>query len=284
MILQVGDVDLNVLDEGSGPPLVLLHGHTLDLRVWDECVGDLLAAGFRVVRYDQRGHGRSGSPAQGYRWGDHAADLAAVVSSRDAAPAHLVGMSKGGGIAIELTLRRPELVASLSLVGAMVPDFQLSDELMASFRELARGIRREGVARAVEALWLTHPLVASAAALPAARARLEAMLRTFPAGEYLAVVRDDPERSWNVPDRLGEIRVPTLVVRGEWEIADFVAMSAAVAERVPGARRVTVASSGHIVALEQPRALTRELLGFLAACGEGGAVTARPASWQDLAP
>jgi pimeloyl-ACP methyl ester carboxylesterase len=151
------------------------------------------------VRYDQRGHGRSTSPPQGYRWGDHAADLAAVVASLDAAPAHLVGMSKGGGIAIELALRRPELVASLSLVGAMVPDFQLSDELMASFRELARGIRRDGVARAVEALWLTHPLVAFAAALPAARARLEAMLRAFPSGRFAS-------RRWSC---VGSGRSPT---------------------------------------------------------------------------
>lgn len=269
MIVRRDDVDLHVVEEGSGPPVVLLHGHTLDLRAWDLCVPVLRAAGFTVVRYDQRGHGRSSSPARGYGWSDHIEDLAAVVSSRAGGRAHLVGMSKGGGIAIGLSLAQPGSVASLSLIGPLVPGFTLSARLVESFRDLARAIRKEGVSRAVAAHWLAHPLIATAAAQPAVRGRIEAMLGTFPAGEYLAEARSTGERGGDSFDRLAEIAAPTLVVRGEREVPDFVAMSEAIGRAVPGARSVVVAGSGHLVALERPDVLARELVAFVTAAVGG---------------
>jgi 3-oxoadipate enol-lactonase len=265
MILERDGVALNVAIEGEGPPVVLLHGHALDLRVWDEATPWLVRGGFRVIRYDQRGHGRSSSPPSGYRWSDHAADLAEVIGNLDAAPAHLVGLSKGGGIALELAVRRPELVRSLTMVGPLVPDFILSDELMASFRELAKAIRSGGVQEALSRVWLPHPLLASAAAIPGVRERLEAMLNTFPAGEYLATTKDEPDRTWKLSDRLREITVPTLVVSGEHDILDFVAMAALLAEKIPTSFLEIIPGCGHLVPLEQPQEMAEALIGFLQA-------------------
>ncbi len=264
MILDRDGVALHVVAEGEGEPVVLLHGHTLDLRVWDEIVPALVAAGLRAIRYDQRGHGRSASPPSGYGWGDHAADLAAVIARVAGGPAHVVGLSKGGGIALELALRRPELVRTLALIGPLVPDAPLSAELLASFKALARAIRSDGPSAATGEVWLSHPLIASAAARPGARERLEAMVRTFPAGEYLATGRDAPDRDWKVIDRLGEIAAPTLVVRGEREVPDFVAMADLVVAGLAGARLEVVADSGHLVPLERPEATAEALAGFLA--------------------
>jgi len=74
-------VRLHFLDQGHGRPVLLIHGHTLDLRIWDELVGPLHAAGRRTIRYDLRGHGRSERPSRGYHWVDHAADAAAVLDA-----------------------------------------------------------------------------------------------------------------------------------------------------------------------------------------------------------
>ncbi|OFV80863.1 MAG: hypothetical protein A2Y78_08805 [Acidobacteria bacterium RBG_13_68_16] len=265
MIIEREGVALNVAVEGRGTPVVLLHGHTLDLRVWDEVVPMLVGAGYRAIRYDQRGHGRSSSPPSGYRWGDHAADLAEVISRLGAAPAHLVGLSKGAGIALELTLRSAEVVRSLALVAPLVPDFALSDGLMESFRALARAIWTQGVQPALGVLWLTHPLLTSAAAIPGTRERVEAMVRTFPAGEYLAAERDGPDRTWKLTDWLGEIAAPTLVVSGEHDIPDFVAMAALLAEKVPGSVLEIVPDCGHLIPLERPHATAEILLRFLQA-------------------
>ena len=268
MIIERDGVALYAVVEGDGEPVVLLHGHTLDLRVWDEVVPALVAAGLRAIRYDQRGHGRSASPPSGYRWGDHAADLAEVIERVAGGPAHVVGLSKGGGIALELAVRRPELVRSLAVIGPLVPDAPLSDEMLASFKALARAIRADGPGAVTGEVWLAHPLIARAAARPGARERLEAMLRTFPAGEYLAVQRDAPDRTWKLTERLGEVAVPTLVVRGAREIPDFVSVAEFLANNVAGAQVVVVPESGHLVPLEQPAAVTEVLQRFLTASSQ----------------
>jgi pimeloyl-ACP methyl ester carboxylesterase len=267
VIIERDGVALNVVAEGRGAPVVLLHGHTFDLRIWDEIVPPLVRDGCRAIRYDQRGHGRSSSPPSGYRWGDHAADLAEVIERLDVAPAHVVGFSKGSGIALEFALRQPELVRSLALAAPLVPDFPLSDELLASFRELAKAIRTQGVQTGLGALWLTHALLAPAAAIPGTRERLEAMVRAFPAGEYLATERDVPDRTWKLIDRLGEVAVPTLVVSGEHDIPDFVAMAALLAERVRDSVLEIVPECGHLVPLERPQAMAGILLRFLGVSG-----------------
>jgi 3-oxoadipate enol-lactonase len=264
VIIERDGVALNVAVEGEGAPVVLLHGHSLDLRTWDDLASVLVGHGFRVVRYDQRGHGRSASPPGGYRWGDHADDLDAVLAATDSRPAHLVGLSKGGGIALEAALRRPDSVRSLLFVGPLVPDVELAPELLGSFREFARLIRREGPQAAVERYWLAHPLIASAHAHPGSRERVEAMTLAFPAGEYLASQRDPVDRPWRVDDRLGEIGVPTLVVVGSQDVAEFRAMARLVAQRVRNGRLEVVDGSGHLVPLERPEAFADLALRFVA--------------------
>jgi len=264
MTFERDGATFHVIEEGAGQPVVLLHGHTLDLRVWDEQAPIWAGAGYRVIRYDQRGHGRSGSPPCGYRFGDHAADLAALLRGLGAAPAHVVGLSKGGGIALELALRSPGLLRSLTLVGPLVPDYPLSAELLDSFKQLARAIRTDGVERAVRGGWLRHPLIASAHSLPAVRQRVEAMLQAFPAGEYFATARDQADRDWKAVDRLAEIAVPTLVVTGEHDVPDFAAMARLVAERIPGCRLAIVPGCGHLVPLERGDDLARLVLEHLA--------------------
>lgn len=263
MIFTRDGVDLFFVDEGRGAPVVFLHGHTLDLRQWDDLARAVVGASFRAIRYDQRGHGRSSSPPAGYRNGDHAADLAGLIEHLAVAPAHLVTLSRGGGVALELALRKPELVRSLLLFGPFVPDVRLSDELMESFRVLARAVRARGVQAAIREHWFSHPLVARALTRPGARERMEAMVMTFPAGEYLTAARDEPDRAWKLPDRLGEIAVPTLVVCGDHEIPDFVAMADLLVERIPGSRLEIVPDCGHVVPVEQPGPTEAVALGFL---------------------
>jgi 3-oxoadipate enol-lactonase len=263
VIMERDGVALNVAAEGHGTPVVLLHGYAVDLRVWDDVVPPLAREAFRTIRYDLRGHGRSGSPPSGYRFGDHAADLAEVIGHFGAVPAHVAGFSKGAGIALELALRRPAFVRSLSLVAPLVPDFALSEGLRESFRAIARAVREDGLERAMRTHWLPHPLLASAAAIPGVRERLEAMIVAFPGGEYFATTRDQPDRTWKLTDRLAEVAVPALVVTGEHDMPDFVAMAALLAEKLPGSVLEVVTGCGHFVPLERPYELAESLIRFL---------------------
>jgi len=261
MILDAGAVALQLEVTGSGEPVVCLHGHALDLRMWDDLVSELSGSGFRVARYDLRGHGRSSSPSSGYRWGDHAADLATVLDYLGGA-AHLVGLSKGAGVALELALRAPERVRSLVLISPWVPDHPLSAELKGSLREIAARVGEAGVASAMAEGWLRHPLMASAMAVPGVRERVEAMAMAFPGGEYLAA-RDARDREWRLVDRLAEIAAPTLVISGAEDLDDFLAMAATLVGQLPRVRRETVAGAGHLVPLEQPQPVAEAVTAFL---------------------
>lgn len=88
---------------GSGPPLALVHAGVADSRMWDEQFA-VFAQRYRVVRYDVRGFGRSVMPPGPF---SHADDLAALLQYLDIARAAVVGVSMGGGIAIDCTLKYP---------------------------------------------------------------------------------------------------------------------------------------------------------------------------------
>ena len=102
---------------GSGEPLVLLHGGWSDGRAWrPQLTG--LADRFDLIAWDTPGCGGSEDPAGPMTLSDYADELAELVAALDIAPAHLCGLSWGGGLAIAVWQRHPELVRSLVLAGA----------------------------------------------------------------------------------------------------------------------------------------------------------------------
>src|SRR2546423_9719050 len=106
-----------IYDElGTGEPLVLVHGTGAQASTWRGTVGDLAAGGYRVIDYDRRGFGRSTHrPVRDYRV--HVADLAAVIEGVGA-PAHVLGWSSGGNVALALAVARPDLYRPLAIVQA----------------------------------------------------------------------------------------------------------------------------------------------------------------------
>lgn len=110
MPVRNGDVSLNVIDEGraDAPPILLLHGITSSVRTWDWLV-PLLAAGYRVVRLDFRGHGGSDHAPGAYNPQDYVDDAIATLEYIGA-PAAVLGHSLGGGAAAAITQQRPDLL------------------------------------------------------------------------------------------------------------------------------------------------------------------------------
>ena len=109
-IVDVPGGHLFAIDEGSGPPIVLLHAGVADLRAWDAMVEPLLAGGYRVVRFDTRGYGASTTEDVGF---SHRADVLAVLDSLGIGRAALVGNSRGGMIAFDTAIESPERVVAV---------------------------------------------------------------------------------------------------------------------------------------------------------------------------
>jgi pimeloyl-ACP methyl ester carboxylesterase len=116
MELTLNGARINYEREGAGIPVIFLHAGLADSRMWG-AQADELARDFDVIRPDTRGFGRSEMPPG--RWSPEA-DLLALIDELELKPAHLVGCSMGGGIAIDFALLHPERISKLVLVGAAV--------------------------------------------------------------------------------------------------------------------------------------------------------------------
>ncbi len=247
-----GDVTLYYEDEGSGPPVLLIHGHTLDRRLWDSVAPPLVAAGLRVLRMDLRGHGLSSRPDAGYHLSHHASDVAAVLDAAAAGPILGVGHSIGGAVVLEVAVTMAQRLAALVLVSPVMPDRPFEPAFMENLREVARVIRSEGVPAAMEGPWARSPLFEYSYRRPEIRQAAAAITRDFPGAEYLAAQRDRVERSWSFPDRLTEISLPTVVAVGENELPGFRAYAEEAVVGIPGARLEVFENCGHLLPLESP--------------------------------
>jgi 3-oxoadipate enol-lactonase len=255
-----GDVALHYEDEGSGQPVLLIHGHTSDWRIWDPVMPGLLDAGLRVIRVDLRGHGRSTRPEFGYHFSHHAADMAAVLDAAGVAKAVIVGYSVGGGVALEMAVTMSERLNGLVLMSPVMPDRPFEPAFMENLREVARVARTEGITAAMLGPWAENPLFEFSLSKPGIREQVDAITRDFPGAEYLATRRDDVQRTWTVPDRLGEIALPTLVIAGDHETPGFREYAVEAAEGIPGARIEILENCGHMLPLEEPDRVARAIV------------------------
>ena len=126
--------DLHYSIAGKGTPIVLAHGFALDSRMWDDQVPEL-AARFSVVRYDLRGFGKSGMRDEPY---SHAEDLKALIDRLALGRVALMGLSLGGGAAINFTIAYPDAVRALIVVDPSLGGFPWSTEQNRSSRTFRR--------------------------------------------------------------------------------------------------------------------------------------------------
>lgn len=256
------EITISYTDEGVGRPVVLLHGHTLDRRVWLPVVPKLLDAGLRVIRPDLRGHGRSTRPDSGYHFSHHAADLVGLLDAVGIDTAAIIGFSFGGGVALETAVTHGPRLSAMGLVAPVMPDRPFEPAFMENLRDVARAIRSEGVAEAMAGPWASSPLFAHSFTKDGIREAVAAIVAGFPGAEFLATERDRVDRDWKLPDRLGEIVAPTAVMVGEMEMPGFKAFAEEAAGGISGSTIELVPDCGHLLPLEAPNAVAKMILGL----------------------
>lgn len=244
---------------GSGTPLVFVHGFSLDMRMWDDQF-ELYSRRYRVIRYDLRGFGRSSLPDGPY---SHYDDLRALLGALDAVPAHVVGLSLGSGIAVDLALTSPGAVRSLVLVAvAAISGFVSAREYDESITPIWDAARTKGIEAAKE-VWLAHAYFAPAREQPDAAERIAEIVGAWSGWQF---VNPNPARHLQPPaiGRLGALHVPTLIVMGERDLTSYSHPLADVLERgIPGAKRIVLPGAGHMTNMEAPGAFDEAVLPFL---------------------
>jgi pimeloyl-ACP methyl ester carboxylesterase len=252
---------------GDGPPVVLSCGYATTHENFRPQVAPLVAAGFRVLLWDYRGHGRSEAPADptAYSIEQVVDDLGRVLEALGGgAPAVVGGLSLGGLVSLHFALAHPERVHALVLLDSG-PGFKKPE---AAARWQAQVERTGEILRSKGMAALTHGKAASTAIgrhpeLPAARAAAAAIEAQDPdaVAEFGARVAGPAPP---VIDRLGEIDLPALVLVGA-EDAAYLRAGEVMAARLPRAHHVVIPEAGHIANIEQEAAFNRALLGFLEA-------------------
>jgi 3-oxoadipate enol-lactonase len=245
---------------GAGPPVVLLHGLTVDMRMWDDQFAPF-ATRHTVIRYDLRGFGQSDPPREGEPY-THAADLRALLELLDIERAALVGLSMGGMFATEFALTYPQATGALVLADAAMGGYAFGPRFGGTLSALYRVARADGPAAARE-LWLGDELFAYSQTLPDVAARLRAMVTDY---SFWNMLHRDPHSALQPPasERLPEVAAPTLVLVGEHDIPDFRAIADTYAAGIPGARQASIPAAGHMSNMDNPAAFNQRVLAFLA--------------------
>jgi 3-oxoadipate enol-lactonase len=243
---------------GAGPPVVLVHGFSLDHRMWDPQVG-ALSRRHTVVRYDLRGFGKSAAGTVSYT---HADDLDALFAHLKLERAALVGLSLGGGATINFAITRAEKVSALIVVDPSLGGFKWSPEFTASQASIRATAKQKGM-DAARAEWLGDPIFQPAFANAVTGAQLRSIVRDYSGSHWTT---PDRGRPFSPPaiERLKEVRAPTLIIVGELDNADFQRIASTLAQGIPGAQKVVLSGVGHMANLEDPARFNGVVLGFLA--------------------
>ena len=243
----------------TGKPLVLIHSAFTDHRMWDPQVA-AFAERYRVIRYDARGYGRSELPNTSY---SNQADLRSLLQQLGVERTAVVGVSFGGGVALDFALDFPDMVAALVPVGSALngytgPRDPLLDEWAAAWQATRETGDRAPAADAFMKVWVDG----TGRADDTVRAKVRVMVDEYRFGH---LAKSAPSAAaGNTYARAGSIKVPTLVVVGERDVPYMIGAMEALASRVPGAQHAIIAGAAHLANLDQPELFNRLVLDFLA--------------------
>jgi pimeloyl-ACP methyl ester carboxylesterase len=257
-------VTLAAESDGAGPALVCLHAGVCDRRMWRPLAAQL-AADFQVLSYDRRGFGQTPLVDDEHSDLD---DLRAVLDQCvPNASAVLVGASRGGALAIDMALAFPERVSALVLLGSSVsgePDTAYVPAPIQALLDEIESAERSGDLERLNALevrlWLDGPL------MPEGRVggELQQLLLDM---NRIALSHPPLTRRTQPPPaypRLEALRQPALVLCGDLDLPDCVALSQELGTRIPRARAELIEGAAHLPSLEQPETCARAMRAFFA--------------------
>ena len=249
------------IDGPSDAPetIVLINGLADDLESWGYQIPAMVDAGFRVLRFDNRGIGKTDAPAGAYSSRQMADDAKALVDLLGITNFHLMGVSMGGMISQEYAVAHPGDLKSLTLACTYAKADAFCQTMFAMWADLARLTSVPFVMRDV-ALWaFTGPFFqdrpGDAAEFAAAMAALPMSLEAYLS--QLAVIQ-----AHDATDRLAQITVPTLVLAGDEDILIPVRLSKMLQRAIPGAKWATT-PGGHACLWESPDPFNTTYIDFV---------------------
>ncbi|HEX5188649.1 MAG TPA: alpha/beta hydrolase [Streptosporangiaceae bacterium] len=257
---KVNDIDLHYKLDGDGEEtIVLINGLADDVESWFAQTDDLVSAGYRVLRIDNRGIGASSKPAGPYSSRMLADDAKALVDLLGVTDFHLMGVSMGGMIAQEYALAYPDDLRSATYACTYAAPGPFCSRMFAMWADMAPVLGVPFVMRDVTLWAFTLPFFTERSA---DLEEFETAMRYMdqPVHAYLAQLA--VIQNHDTTDRLNQIRVPSLVLAGEEDILIPVALSRRIHEGIPGSQWATT-KGGHACLWEHPAEFNQTFLDFI---------------------
>lgn len=249
--------------DGSGPSIVMIHAGVADNRQWNNEFR-WLAERARVLRYDLRGYGLSEPVAADFT---HLRDLLGLLDHLDVPrPVVAIGCSMGGTIAMDYALERPAEVRALVMVGSGPSGLELDVPRLPKFADVERAFTAGDLDLACELetqIWFDGVGRTPAQVDRTMRRLAYEMNRLALSHEAKNIGRRRKDAEVPAAGRLGEIRVPVLIVVGEHDIPFIHAAADYMAARLPSASRADIADAAHLPNMDKPDEFRRVLSAFL---------------------
>ena len=223
------DITHHYIEQGSGEPLILLHGNGEDSSYFEHQV-EPFSRHFRVIAIDTRGHGQTPRGEAPFTIRQFAEDLLGFLDAQDIGKANILGFSDGGNIAMVFALMHPERVNKLILNGA--------------------NLDASGVKRSIQIPIEIGYRIARLFANKSPEARKNA--------EMLGLMVNDPNVK---PEELSRIQAPTLVIAGAKDMIKE-SHTRLIAAHIPGSELVIIPGN-HFIANKEPEAFNKAVLQFL---------------------
>jgi pimeloyl-ACP methyl ester carboxylesterase len=255
--LEVPDGKLYYEVAGEGDWIVLVHDGNLHSVTWDEQF-PVFSKNYKVVRYDRRGYGKSTYPEKPY---SNIEDLAEVFRQLNIDKATLMGMSAGGGLVLDFTLEHPDKVTGLVLVGAVVSGYGYSDHMRTRGGNLDPELFSDP-AKLADYMCHRDPYTFYEGNKEAKKRGYDYLMNNLQNYKMDKFNFLKGAKRAALPN-LKEIKVPALIIVGEYDIPDCHAHAGAIETGIAGSKRVIINKSGHIVPLEQPAIFNDIVLTFL---------------------
>ncbi len=245
--------------KGEGFPLVFVHGHLVDRRMWDD-QWDVFAQNYKVIRYDARGFGKSDLPDKPYF---PAEDLRALLMFLNIKKAVVIGLSMGGGVNIDFTLEYPDMVSALVLAAPSLGGYNYSgEELPGKAAAFFSTAKEKGALEAVQ-WFLEEPFWSyTIPSDPGVRGKFETLMKEniqiFDWNQAFLQLAHPPAAL-----RLSEIKVPTLVAAADGDYYENLKVTELLEAEIKGAKRVVMKDTGHMLNMEKPAQFNKILQDFL---------------------
>jgi len=259
MKIKANGITINYQIDGpdSAPCLVFSNSLATSLSMWDE-QATALKDSFRVLRYDQRGHGSTDAPAGRYAYDTLLADALGLLDALSIKKAHFAGLSMGGATALGLAERHPDRFDRIIVCDSPCQSTPQSSQ---QWEERIVVAQQQGIAALVEptiARWFPADIVAKN---PPHVDKVRAMIRATPVNGFIGCAAALADHDY--ASAVATVRRPVLFLTGDKDAA--AAPMRRLAEKLPGSRFFEISGAGHISNMDRPWEFTQTIRDFLAA-------------------